>query len=354
MTRPHVLTKPTVAAVVINYNYARFLPDALESVLGQTDPFDEILAVDDGSTDESPDVLARYAERVTVLRIPNGGQLGACLAGLERSSSDYVYFLDADDQAELDLVATLRPHLADRPVKVQFQLRGVSSEPHDLHSVFPGFPAHYDAARMREDNDALGFYTCPPTSGNVYLRSTLLALPTDLLDRRDFIDGPATLALPYRGEIRSVSAPLARYRLHLSNHSQWSEPTPELLTHEIDWFRRRWEETRALLGDDAPPVPVNPVYVLERDVMRSALEGGARVIGPAIRLVKALPATHLPVQHKILLAGWALMVSLPVRRWQRALVRARRSPLNRSGAVRRILAVILNPRRIRSTMKGNA
>ena len=73
---------PTIAAVIPNYNYARFLPYALDSVLAQTSPFDEIIVVDDGSIDNSLEVLARYDGRIKVISIPNGGQLGAVRAGI--------------------------------------------------------------------------------------------------------------------------------------------------------------------------------------------------------------------------------------------------------------------------------
>lgn len=333
------MSTPTIAAVVVNHNYARFLPTALDSVLAQDVAFDEVIVVDDGSTDDSPAVLTRYRDRVTVLEIANRGQLGACRVGLAATGADYVYFLDADDRALPHLVRTVLPALSRRPVKLQFQLQGVSDSAGELHSVFPTFPAGYDTASMRADNDFIGFYICPPTSGNVYSRAALAALPLDAVDQRDFIDGPPTLALPYLGEIVSLTVPLACYRLHGENHSQWSEPTTALLGHEIEWFARRWVQADALVGGQETRHGTRTMYVAERELMIAALRQGGRTPVAAARLLRAMSRTNLPGRQKALLGGWALGLTLPVRRLRRHLVRARRSPLNRSDLLRRFVRV---------------
>ena len=339
------MSEPTIAAVVVNHNYARYVSSAVESVLAQDVPFDEVFVVDDGSTDDSRTVLARYRDRVTVLEILNRGQLGACRAALAEATADYVYFLDADDEAFPHLVRTVTPALATHPVKVQFQLQGISEGAGELHSVFPSFPDGYDATAARADNDTLGVYICPPTSGNVYRREALLELPLDRIDQRDFIDGPTTFALPYVGEIVSVDAPLAYYRLHGDNHSQWSEPTVELLRHEVDWFHRRWSQVGVLLDGPDPRPGGRPMYEAERELMITALRPrGLPVLG-AVRMIRAMLRTNLPPRQKVLLTGWALALCLPSARLRNQLVRARRSPLNRSGSLRRIVRLGVRGRR---------
>lgn len=341
MTPSRPATRPTVAAVIVNYNYARYLPEAVESLLVQETPFDDIVVVNDGSTDDSMQVLTRYRDRIRVLDIPNGGQLGACRAGLAAVTTDYVYFLDADDFARPHLLTTVLAQLSGTPVKMQFQLEGVSAGVEQLESVFPTYPAGYNAARMRADNRSIGFYVCPPTSGNVYLRMALLELRLDTLDQRDFIDGPPTLALPHVGDVQSLDVPLAAYRVHGGSHSQWSEPTAELLNHETEWFDRRWAQTAGLLGMDGPPFGVQtPLYVLERELMVAAL-GNRRTTAVALRMLRCLPATNLPGRQKLLLAGWAVALIVPAQRLRTSLVRARRSPVNRSKRMRKILRVLL-------------
>jgi GT2 family glycosyltransferase len=91
--------KPTVSAVITTFNYARFIPAAIESVLSQTLRPDEIIVVDDGSTDDTAEVVARYAERgVRYVYKENGGGSSARNAGIAASKCELVAFLDADDR----------------------------------------------------------------------------------------------------------------------------------------------------------------------------------------------------------------------------------------------------------------
>jgi glycosyltransferase involved in cell wall biosynthesis len=93
-----VATFPRSVSVVIpTYNYARFLGRAIESVMAQTVAPIEIIVVDDGSTDETPEVLARYANHVTALRRMNSGVASARNAGISVANGDLVAFLDSDD-----------------------------------------------------------------------------------------------------------------------------------------------------------------------------------------------------------------------------------------------------------------
>jgi len=88
---------PVVSVVIICYNHGRFLGEAIESVLAQTLRDPEIVVVDDGSTDETPAVAARYPS-VRYLRQANQGMAAARNAGFEASRGRYVSFLDADDR----------------------------------------------------------------------------------------------------------------------------------------------------------------------------------------------------------------------------------------------------------------
>jgi len=88
----------TVSVIIPNYNYGRFLSETIESVLAQTYPCREIIVVDDGSTDNSLEVLARYEkDGVKVIRQKNFGVGAARNAGAKASSGDLIAFLDADD-----------------------------------------------------------------------------------------------------------------------------------------------------------------------------------------------------------------------------------------------------------------
>ena len=92
---------PKVTILVAAYNAAPFLPKCLDSLLSQTLEDIQVVCIDDGSTDDTPDVLQRYAaadRRIEVIALPeNHGQAYARNQGLLTAKGDYVCFLDSDD-----------------------------------------------------------------------------------------------------------------------------------------------------------------------------------------------------------------------------------------------------------------
>ena len=86
-----------VSVVIPSYNSARYVVTAVESVLGQTFRDYEILVVDDGSTDDTKEVLSKYGESIRYLYKPNGGVSSARNYGIEKARGKYVALLDADD-----------------------------------------------------------------------------------------------------------------------------------------------------------------------------------------------------------------------------------------------------------------
>ena len=88
---------PTASVVVICYNHGRYLPEAIESVLAQSLENVEVIVVDDGSTDDTPDVASRYPT-VRYIRQRNRGMAAARNTGLRASRGRFVCFLDADDR----------------------------------------------------------------------------------------------------------------------------------------------------------------------------------------------------------------------------------------------------------------
>ena len=98
-----------VSIIIPCYNQARSLRAAIDSALAQTHPDTEVIAVDDGSTDETPAILASYGDRIRIVTQPNRGLPAARNAGFTVAGGAYLLFLDSDDRLDPDAIAA---HLA--------------------------------------------------------------------------------------------------------------------------------------------------------------------------------------------------------------------------------------------------
>lgn len=115
----------TVSVIIPTYNYAHFVGEAINSVLGQTIDDLQILVIDDGSTDNTPDILASFDDpRIEVIRTRNQGICATHNEGLARAKGEFIAFLGADDRF--------------RPDKLERQVRMMEAEP-DLVAVFTNF-----------------------------------------------------------------------------------------------------------------------------------------------------------------------------------------------------------------------
>ena len=97
----------TISAVIPTHNRAGLLPRALDSALAQRRRPDEVIVVDDGSTDETADVLARYGDAVRVIRKQQGGVSSARNVGVSQSRGELIAFLDSDDFWDEDHLMTM-------------------------------------------------------------------------------------------------------------------------------------------------------------------------------------------------------------------------------------------------------
>jgi len=108
----------TICCLVNNYNYGKYVACAVESAFAQTVPFDEVIVVDDGSTDDSRKILEELRlkhPRLKLICKDNGGQLSSINEGFLASTADVVCFLDADDAYEAGYVEALVERYAGNP-----------------------------------------------------------------------------------------------------------------------------------------------------------------------------------------------------------------------------------------------
>ncbi|MBL9078203.1 MAG: glycosyltransferase family 2 protein [Planctomycetes bacterium] len=149
---------PAVSVVIPTYNRARLLARAIDSVLAQTQPAAEVLVVDDGSTDDTAAVVARYGTAVRYLSQRNAGVSAARNHGVRQARCEWVAFLDSDDFWLPEKLARQLPWLADPTVVVCFTNRTWTS-------------------RRPADRFAEVGFTCPAGGGPVDDAVAVMALP---------------------------------------------------------------------------------------------------------------------------------------------------------------------------------
>ncbi|MHC5199098.1 MAG: glycosyltransferase family 2 protein [Planctomycetota bacterium] len=90
--------KIMISAVIPAYNAAKYIARSIDSVLAQTHPVDEIVIVDDGSTDNTAAIIKDYGDKVRYIHQPNAGVSAARNTGIEAATGNWIAFLDADDE----------------------------------------------------------------------------------------------------------------------------------------------------------------------------------------------------------------------------------------------------------------
>jgi len=109
---------PSIAIIIPCYNSAPYIAETIASVLAQSSPADEVLVIDDGSTDDSAAIIGQYAGSITLLSQSNAGVSAARNHGLRHATSEHVLFLDADDTLAPDALERLRAAVCHSPQSV--------------------------------------------------------------------------------------------------------------------------------------------------------------------------------------------------------------------------------------------
>lgn len=205
--------------ILDNYNYARFLPQAIDSVIAQTYQNWELIVVDDGSSDESQSIIKEYARedsRIKTIFKHNGGQVSAFNAGFDEASGDVVCFLDSDDYfapSKLESIA-------------KYHAQGYQYIYNNIYPVDEsGKPTNSDIKLMRYDGYALFLvYFKSKYFGNV---TSTLSLSKDLADKIFPLpnedgwkiqgDDPIVFQASMMSRSKFISEKLTYYRIHGSN-----------------------------------------------------------------------------------------------------------------------------------------
>jgi|GEM_PF-2608254 glycosyltransferase involved in cell wall biosynthesis len=210
--------KPYISVIINNYNYGRFLHQAIASVLRQNFTDYELIVVDDASTDHSRDIISLYADQIIpVLLAANSGQGAAFNAGFTASSGELIAFLDADDlfvESKLSIVAEAGMKKQDA---VMFYHQGYLVDG-NLNRIGEAFPAEMPQGNLKKRILLVESGIFPPTSFVVFRRSYLSrVLPLSPFMTREGGDFPLIQLAPILGEIAAIPHALTYYRVHGDN-----------------------------------------------------------------------------------------------------------------------------------------
>jgi len=215
---------PAVDVIINNYNYGRFLQDAINSALTQTHPRVSVIAVDDGSTDGSRELLAGYGDQILTVLKENGGQASAVNAGFACSTGDVVIFLDADDMLAPEAAALAASAFMVDPgiVKVQYRMEVVDGAGQRTGVVKP--PRHVPLPQGDVRRAELTFpfdLAWMATSANAFAAAALRrVLPMPEQEFARCADWYVVHLTALLGLVVSLDAVGAYYRVHGGNHHE--------------------------------------------------------------------------------------------------------------------------------------
>lgn len=295
---------PWVSIVITNYNYAAYLRDSVESALAQDHAATEVIVADDGSTDDSLEVLSLLKDahpELTLLLGANGGQAAAMNRGWQAARGEWVLFLDADDLLEPGAVSAALAAADPDDTLLQFYLRTVDREgrPLGLHP----FCHVLESGTVYPQVFASGHFRFMPTSGNLFRRGVLeKILPMPEPQWRICADTYLVVAAACLGRVRTVPAILGSYRIHGANawyrDSVDEDKQSEIMRNQLLlWdgllrLRRAWPaacDDYTLLSlvrrvaltlhlhRARPPLAASDIAALRRHLMRRVLAARVRV-----------------------------------------------------------------------------
>lgn len=325
-------TPPRISVVIPCYNYAHYVGAAIESALAQDYAHIEVVVVNDGSTDDSLQVIQRYAPRVKIVDQPNQGSIAAYNRGFAESSGDVVIFLDADDLLEPGALLQVGARWHPSCAKLQFDLKIIDGAGADTGRRFCNFATGYGSAQARSAFLRTGTYRWPVTSGNAYSRWFLdLMFPLDI---EHGPDGLLNTVAPVYGDVTVLPQVLGAYRVHGAN--MWSSDGTDSsrLPFRIHTRQREvafMQEHAARRGVHVPAGNVLDRELPFLNYRLMALKLGLayrdqeqdtpwRLVWRAWRLVSG---ETLSLKHRIGHIGWFAALALAPRRAAEALIRLR-------------------------------
>lgn len=310
----------TCTIIITSYNSAEFIAATVESAINQDYPAVRVIIVDDGSKDDSLEILARYAHRVTIISKRNGGQASAFNAGFAIADSDIVFFLDGDDTllptTVTRVVAAWNPSIS----KVHFKLQRMRRNGTPIDgNMLPPYRALL-SGDMTPLVRRFGFYPSPPTSGNAFSRSYLdHIMPMDEEPFRNCADTLLLGLAPMFGEIAALPGIGGYWRYTGKNASSGGLPIVAAMAKSEDVLVSMYQRLSTRNGDTHKYAALSPQYLKHRLILRKFSPSGTRV-GESLtlllvaywRTVSVWPGYNLATRVKFIIWG-GLMGVVPSR-----------------------------------------
>jgi glycosyltransferase involved in cell wall biosynthesis len=275
------MSKPLVSVLIDTYNHERFIEQAIASVLEQDMPMGdvEIIVVDDGSTDRTPEIVRRFEPRVRLLRKANGGQASAFNAGIAECHGEIIAFLDGDDWWAPGKLRRVAEEMRRDP-EIGIVGNGITEvfdngdEQSEVLHATPRFRLDsLEGARIfRRRKSQLG--TSRMTVRAEILRRILPVPEPIVIEADEYI---FTLAAAL-SDVSILGEALTFYRIHVGNLYQMTGfqkgPSQRKRT-SLEHLASALSEKLSQLGlkDDAVSAAVEPVQA-EADLLRLQTDGG--------------------------------------------------------------------------------
>jgi glycosyltransferase involved in cell wall biosynthesis len=276
------MPQPKVTALIDTYNHERFVERAIASVFEQDFPATdvEILVVDDGSTDATPELVHRFAPRVKYLRKENGGQATAFNFAIPQARGEIIAFLDGDDWWQRNKLSAIVEAFDKNPHAgvVGHGINQIDSATGAGSALSPEQPGYFD---LRTDAGAQKFrhYMCFLGTSRVSIRrgvlEKVLPIPEALVVEAD--EFMSAVAIANSGAFL-LPAPLTCYRLHDQNQYQFREGDEARMRrkmHSLESLERDLTSRLATAGISATAVKiiVEPIHITAAR-MKLTLDGG--------------------------------------------------------------------------------
>jgi glycosyltransferase involved in cell wall biosynthesis len=208
---------PKVSVVIPAYNRARFLQECIESVLSQTFKDFEVLIVDDGSTDNTREVVSVYCPPVKYYHQDNQGAPATYNKGIELARGDYIAFLDSDD-ALLDCALQTGVDVLDRWPNVGLSYGQAYCVDEEGHVKGLVKPSHGEGSYIRSGKEEIKDFVLGNhiTGSTMMVRRSCFAVVGlfNPMFRRGSEDFDMWVRLAKLYDVAYVDRPLVKYRVH--------------------------------------------------------------------------------------------------------------------------------------------